>query len=249
MNTRSGVAAVDTATGDLLWEYSTDIRATSPTVADGVVYLGSWNKRLHAVDAATGRSLWQYETGDQIGSKPAVACEVVYFGSVDDHLYALSTSKEVREQTPTLALGVDTAEKYAKIAPNLSNMLRMFGVALATSADGGTIAVGDSMKSSGRKYNGAVYVFTREGDSWTDLGEDASAILLTPDDNDWEPVPTDRDWVEFTESFGRAVATSGDGGTIVVGAPEQLPTVTIQEPPTYSQDQPMGGQASRRWPH
>ena len=223
LNTRSGVAAVDTATGDLLWEYSTDIRAPSPTVVDGVVYLGSWNKRLQAVDAATGRSLWQYETGDQIYSKPAVAGEVVYFGSVDDHLYALSTSKEVREQTPTLALGVDAAEKYAKIAPNLSNVLRMFGVALATSADGGTIAVGDSMKSSGRKYNGAVYAFTREGHSWTDLGEDASAILLPPDDNDWEPVPTDRDWLEYTESFGRAVAISADGGTIVVGAPEQLP--------------------------
>ena len=223
LNTRSGVAAVDTGTGDLLWEYSTDIRATSPTVEDGVVYLGSWNKRLHAVDAATGKSLWQYETGDQIGSKPAVAGEVVYFGSLDDHLYALSTSKEVRVQTPTLAPGVDTAEKYAKIAPNLSGMLRMFGVALATSGDGGTIAVGDSMKSSGQKYNGAVYVFTRDGHSWTGLGEDASAILLPPDDNDWEPVPTDRDWLEFTESFGRAVATSGDGRTIVVGAPEQLP--------------------------
>ena len=223
LNTRSGVAAVDTGTGDLLWEYSTDIRATSPTVEDGVVYLGSWNKRLHAVDAATGKSLWQYETADQIYSKPAVASEVVYFGSADDHLYALSVSKGVREATPTLAPAVDTAENYAKIAPNLSNMLGMFGVALATSADGGTIAVGDSMKSSGRKYNGAVYVFTREGGSWTGPGEDASAILLPPDDNDWEPVPTDRDWLELTESFGRAVATSGDGGTIVVGAPEQLP--------------------------
>ena len=220
------LVAVDPATGSTLWEYRPgDIVDSSPAVADGVVYIGSRDRYLHAVDAASGKGVWRYRTGGQIYSTPAVAAGVVYFGSADDHLYALSTAPDVPAQastpTPTPVAGL------AKLIPNppsiAQDILRVFGVAVAISRDGMTIAVGDTKKTTDRKYDGAVYVFTRETEDWSDLGEDASANLLPPDDNEWNPVPDDRDWVEFTESFGRAVAISADGSTVIVGAPEHLP--------------------------
>ena len=84
--------AVDAATGDRLWQRPVEgTVGSSPTVADGVVYIGSPDGHLYAVDAASGETLWRYRTGERVFSTPATADGVVYFGSVDEHLYALST--------------------------------------------------------------------------------------------------------------------------------------------------------------
>ena len=34
---------------------------------------------------------WKFKTGDSVFSSPAVSDDVVYFGSYDNHLYALDT--------------------------------------------------------------------------------------------------------------------------------------------------------------
>jgi outer membrane protein assembly factor BamB len=73
------------------WTYSAgaDIDS-SPAIADGVVFVGSDDHRLHAVDAATGAARWIYVTGDDITSSPAVSADgVVYVGSWDYRLHAV----------------------------------------------------------------------------------------------------------------------------------------------------------------
>ena len=220
------VSGVHTGTGRLRFKYlAAGPVYSTPAVADGIVYFGSSDRHLYAVDAATGRGMWRYRTGGQIRSTPAVADGVVYFGSADDHLYALSTAANIPSQAPTPP--PTPVPGLAKLTPgppsDLQDILRVFGVAVAISRDGATIAVGDSKKATDRKYDGVVYVFTRTGEDWPDLGEDAAAKLLPPDDNDWDPVPDDRDWIEYTSSFGRSVAMSADGSTVVVGAPDNLP--------------------------
>jgi outer membrane protein assembly factor BamB len=62
---------------------------SSPAVAGGVVYVGSYDGHVYALDAKTGERLWRYQTGDEVVSSPAVAGGVVYVGSWDDYLYAL----------------------------------------------------------------------------------------------------------------------------------------------------------------
>ena len=87
--------AVDAATGKLLWRYETGGGGySSPTVADGVVYVGSSSIDGHpyALDAATGKLLWRYEAGGRVYSSPTVADGVVYVGSDDGHLYALDAA-------------------------------------------------------------------------------------------------------------------------------------------------------------
>ena len=215
--------AVNAETGVLLWQYPIGLRVSSPTVAGGVVYIGSEDGHLYAIDAKTGSALWRFRTGGQIYSTPAVEDSVVYFGSADDHLYAVSTADDVPVRVITTP-GTAPLEGVAVLTPDPPSHYqdaRQFGVALAMSGDGATIAVGDSKKYSERKYDGAVYVFTREGRLWGDLAGDAAAKLLPPEDNDWEPVPGDR--LGGVDKLIRTVRSGERGGTIVVGAPDNLP--------------------------
>jgi outer membrane protein assembly factor BamB len=90
----------------LLWNYTTSNGVWStPTVVDGVVYVGSedivytgipygqglqyyYAGNLYALDAASGAKLWNYSIPVG-GSSPAVADGIVYVGSFDSNVYAL----------------------------------------------------------------------------------------------------------------------------------------------------------------
>lgn len=75
---------------------------STPAVAGGRVFTGSYNGFFCAWDAATGRPLWRFMTGRRrpgteewarvqggIDSSPCVIGEVVYFGAWDGFVYAL----------------------------------------------------------------------------------------------------------------------------------------------------------------
>jgi eukaryotic-like serine/threonine-protein kinase len=68
------------------------IGISSPAVANGMVYIGSFDHKIYAFDAATGRRVWATPTKDTIYSSPAVANGVVYIGSADYNVYALNAS-------------------------------------------------------------------------------------------------------------------------------------------------------------
>lgn len=83
------------STGDptLEWTYETDGGIwSSPVVADGVVYIGSYDKHLYALSAETGELLWRYRTGAAIDGSPAVHDGFVYIGSHDRNIYALDAA-------------------------------------------------------------------------------------------------------------------------------------------------------------
>ncbi len=62
---------------------------SSPTVADGVVYVGSTDGVLHAVSLADGSELWAYDAGSPIESTPAVAGPLVFVGDRAGTLHAV----------------------------------------------------------------------------------------------------------------------------------------------------------------
>lgn len=62
---------------------------SSPTVMDGVLYVGSYDNNLWALDARKGEFLWKYPTEDGIASSPCVWRDLVIFGSEDRILYAV----------------------------------------------------------------------------------------------------------------------------------------------------------------
>jgi outer membrane protein assembly factor BamB len=79
--------------GSLKWQYKTGGKVEgSPAIGDdGVIYIGSWDHCLHAV-TSDGSFLFKVETGDLVYGSPTLGTGVVYFGSYDDRLYAVSVS-------------------------------------------------------------------------------------------------------------------------------------------------------------
>ena len=76
---------------------------SSPTVADGVVYVGSHNGKLYALNASTGmvgydwelhnNVIWSFQAKDMfMFSAPAISGGVVYVGSYDGNIYAINAS-------------------------------------------------------------------------------------------------------------------------------------------------------------
>jgi outer membrane protein assembly factor BamB len=81
-----------------LWSYTTSGGVnSSPTVANGTVYVGSQDGKVYALNATTGKQIWNYTTGGAVVSSPAVAGGVVFVGSQDGKIYALNatTGKQI----------------------------------------------------------------------------------------------------------------------------------------------------------
>lgn len=64
---------------------------SSPSVANGTLYIGADNK-LVAIDIQSHEKRWEFETEGSIRSSPAVADTTVYVGSEDGRLYAVNTA-------------------------------------------------------------------------------------------------------------------------------------------------------------
>jgi polyvinyl alcohol dehydrogenase (cytochrome) len=84
-------AALDTATGDVVWEIEdpaltkpmSGSAADGPTVVvNGVMFAGSMDSMgtMFAFNAATGDTLWSFQSGGTVYGGPAVANGVVYWG-------------------------------------------------------------------------------------------------------------------------------------------------------------------------
>ena len=92
--------AVETERGEIAWRKSFGrFSAASPTVGDDVVYQPLMNAPheerakapgfMVALDAETGEELWRFRAG-VVESSPLLVDGVLYFGTFDDHLYALN---------------------------------------------------------------------------------------------------------------------------------------------------------------
>ena len=99
--------------GRLQWQFSAEERIkSSPAVADGVVYLTSYDGHVYALKAESGQKIWQFPArppspatgkaaslpaaepldpppGEFSYSSPAVQNGVLYAGNMDGHLYAI----------------------------------------------------------------------------------------------------------------------------------------------------------------
>jgi outer membrane protein assembly factor BamB len=74
----------------LKWKYKTGgTIISSPSIADGIVYVGSIDKKIYANDAEDGSLIWSFETGYKVYSSPAVVNGKVYTGADDGTVYCL----------------------------------------------------------------------------------------------------------------------------------------------------------------
>ena len=73
-----------------MWSYTTGgVVYASPIVADGFVFIPSYDGKLYALDEYTGSLIWSFATGSNIVATPAVGNGIVYLSSKDFTVYAL----------------------------------------------------------------------------------------------------------------------------------------------------------------
>jgi outer membrane protein assembly factor BamB/serine/threonine protein kinase len=92
---RGGAAPIGPTTGGivgtgLIWKFQTgDEVRSSPLVANGTVYVGSYDQNLFAIDARTGREAWRFATEGGICGTPAIWKHLVFVGSEDFNVYGI----------------------------------------------------------------------------------------------------------------------------------------------------------------
>ena len=130
----------------------------SPTVVDGVAYIGSDDDNVYAL-GMSGNQLWSYTTGGGVDSSPAVANGVVYVGSLDNNVYALDASTGTLLWRYATGGGVDSSPAVANgvvyvgsADKNLYALNASTGVLLFSYKTGGPVY------SSPAVANGMVYI-------------------------------------------------------------------------------------------
>src|SRR5690606_6003702 len=90
ISTASGLYALDADSGQEKWVYPTSMPlGHSPTIADGVAYVGGFDHKLHAIDAFTGQRLWTFQAGAGFDTNPLVVEGKVFAGNRDGRFYAV----------------------------------------------------------------------------------------------------------------------------------------------------------------
>lgn len=149
----------------LRWSFlSGDSISSSPAVVDGIVYIGSKDRKLHAVYASNGTESWNFTTGLEVGSTPAVTGGVAYFGSWDSKFYAVWTGNHTERWN-------FTAGDPIKSSPAVSGDLVFFGsydnkVYALRTEDGSpawNFTTGDEVRGSPAVANGTVYIGSYDG--------------------------------------------------------------------------------------
>ena len=90
ISTANGLYALDADSGQEKWVYPTSMPlGHSPTIADGVAYVGGFDHKLHAIDAFTGQRLWTFQAGAGFDTNPLVVEGKVFAGNRDGRFYAV----------------------------------------------------------------------------------------------------------------------------------------------------------------
>jgi outer membrane protein assembly factor BamB len=84
--------------GRAVWRYEGNRGGyySTPAIADGRIWVGGEDRRLHCVDARSGQPIWTFKTRGGIWSSPCVVDGKVLFGSRDFNFYCLD-AKNGRE--------------------------------------------------------------------------------------------------------------------------------------------------------
>jgi outer membrane protein assembly factor BamB len=111
-----------------VWAASTgDFIDSSPAVAGGAVYVGSYDHNLYAYNATSGAVLWAASTPDSVVLSPAVAGGLVYVASVNCNLYAFKAATGVQEWAdPRFCVTSSPAVVNGKVYVGASDGLREY---------------------------------------------------------------------------------------------------------------------------
>lgn len=94
--TAKGLYAFNALNGSVDWVYPTELPlGNSPTFSNSIIYVGGYDKKIHALNATTGQSLQgyvPYEAGAGFDTSPLIVNNTIYAGNRDGYMYALDAT-------------------------------------------------------------------------------------------------------------------------------------------------------------
>lgn len=88
-----------------LWRKYTAGSESYPVTANGFVYIGARNGKIHAFNRTSTTETWSHQAGGPVNAAPAVSDGVLYVASTDGYIYAFANATE---DTPPVV--VDTRQ-------------------------------------------------------------------------------------------------------------------------------------------
>jgi eukaryotic-like serine/threonine-protein kinase len=137
----------------------------SPTVDNGIIYVGSYDHNLYALNATNGQFAWKYPTEGGVVGRPVVADGQVLFGSEDGNLYSIlartgKVSWMYKAEGP-IRSSVCIAEGHAFFG---SDDNFVYAVNLLSNQRVWRYDIGSAVRSSPVYSNDLVYVGCEDGD-------------------------------------------------------------------------------------
>ena len=99
-----------------VWRGYTVGSESYPATANGTVYIGARDGRVHGFDSASQVETWVYQTGGFVDAAPAISDGILYAASGDGYVYAFANVTEITATEETRRWGVvahDAAPVYA----------------------------------------------------------------------------------------------------------------------------------------
>lgn len=110
------VVALERESGRPLWDDPFEAGHSiwgHPIEDDGVIFVPSLDKSVHALDAETGEEIWQADVGGSVSDKPVINSDLVYVGSFDKQVHALDKATGASRWTAPARAAVWGAPAYA----------------------------------------------------------------------------------------------------------------------------------------
>ncbi len=147
------------------WAFLTGDKAQStPTVVNGVLYIGSDDGNVYAINASTSQQKWAFPTGGAVSSRPTVVNGVLYIGSYDNKVYAIDAL------TGQQKWAFPTGDKVPSSPTVVNGVLyigsddgNVYAIDALTSQQRWVFPTGGAVSSSPTVVNGVLYI-----GSWDD---------------------------------------------------------------------------------
>jgi outer membrane protein assembly factor BamB len=80
-----------------VWSYPLERHCmATPSVKDGLVFIGDFGQKVHCVDVRTGRAVWTHEVDGEVWGSTLVADGRLYVGTLRGTLWVLSADRTKR---------------------------------------------------------------------------------------------------------------------------------------------------------
>lgn len=181
INNEDGLLCLNALNGSLISSITEKWFASSHTIIDGKIFIGSEDNNVYCLDADTLEEIWSFKTNDTVESTPAVAYGKVYVGSDDDILYCLD------EETGNLSWIFKTGGDV-KSSPGVADDKVFVGSddssLYCINAHTGNLIwkdeTGNAIASSPAIANGIVYVGSKDGTIYSYRGGEFKIQFVKP---------------------------------------------------------------------